>query len=44
MHASPFELAFSVMTRSGKVGYDDLKRRDPEFIRRYEESTPGGRL
>jgi anthraniloyl-CoA monooxygenase len=44
MHASPFELAFSVMTRSGKVGYDDLKRRDAEFIRRYEESTPGGRL
>jgi anthraniloyl-CoA monooxygenase len=44
MHASPLELAFSVMTRSGKVGYDDLKRRDAEFIRRYEESTPGGRL
>jgi anthraniloyl-CoA monooxygenase len=44
MHASPLELAFSVMTRSGKVSYDDLKKRDPEFIRRYEESTPGGRL
>jgi anthraniloyl-CoA monooxygenase len=39
MHASPMELAFSVMTRSGKVSYDDLQRRDPEFIRRYEEST-----
>ena len=44
LHASPMELAFSVMTRSGKVGYDDLKKRDPEFIRRYEESTPRGRL
>ena len=44
MHATPMELAFSVMTRSGKVTYDDLKRRDPEFIRRYEESTPRGRL
>jgi anthraniloyl-CoA monooxygenase len=44
LHASPLELAFSVMTRSGKVSYDDLKKRDPEFIRRYEESTPGGRL
>jgi len=51
MHASPMELAFSVMTRSGKVTYDDLKKRDPEFIRRYEErqadsrkSSPRGRL
>ena len=44
MHASPMELAFSVMTRSGKVSYEDLKKRDPEFIRRYEESTPRGRL
>lgn len=44
MHATPIELAFSVMTRSGKVSYEDLKRRDPEFIRRYEESTPRGRL
>ncbi len=44
MHASPMELAFSVMTRSGKVTYEDLKKRDPEFIRRYEESAPRGRL
>jgi anthraniloyl-CoA monooxygenase len=44
MHARPIDLAFSVMTRSGKVTYDDLKRRDPEFIRRFEESTPRGRL
>jgi anthraniloyl-CoA monooxygenase len=36
MHLSPMELAFSLMTRSGRVSYDDLKRRDPEFIRRYE--------
>ena len=42
MHASPIDLAFSVMTRSGKVSYEDLQRRDPEFIRRYEESTPRG--
>ncbi|MCA1578882.1 MAG: FAD-dependent monooxygenase [Acidobacteria bacterium] len=44
MHASPMELAFSVMTRSGKVTYQDLKKRDPEFIRHYEESAPRGRL
>lgn len=36
MHLTPVQLAFSLMTRSGRVSYDDLKRRDPEFIRRYE--------
>ncbi|HEX6285786.1 MAG TPA: FAD-dependent monooxygenase [Pyrinomonadaceae bacterium] len=49
MHASPMALAFSVMTRSGKVTYEELKKRDPEFIRRFEESrthdsSPRGRL
>jgi anthraniloyl-CoA monooxygenase len=38
MHLSPMELAFSVMTRSGRVTYEDLKKRDPDFIRRYEET------
>jgi anthraniloyl-CoA monooxygenase len=33
------ELAFSLMTRSGRVTYEDLKRRDPEFIARYEQSV-----
>jgi anthraniloyl-CoA monooxygenase len=36
MHLSPIELAFSLMTRSGRVSYEDLKRRDPEFIHQYE--------
>jgi anthraniloyl-CoA monooxygenase len=36
MHLSPIELAFALMTRSGKVDYEDLKRRDPEFISTYE--------
>lgn len=48
MNLSPMDLAFSVMTRSGRVTYEDLKKRDPEFIRRFDESrhesTPGGRL
>jgi anthraniloyl-CoA monooxygenase len=44
MDLSPMDLAFTVMTRSGKVTYEDLKRRDPEFIRRYDELAPGGRL
>ena len=36
MHLGVEELAFRLMTRSGRVSYDDLKRRDPEFIARYE--------
>jgi len=36
MHLSAIELAFALMTRSGRVDYEDLKRRDPEFIARYE--------
>jgi 2-polyprenyl-6-methoxyphenol hydroxylase-like FAD-dependent oxidoreductase len=38
MNLSPTELAYMLMTRSGKVSYEDLKRRDPEFIARYENS------
>ena len=34
---SPLELAYSLMTRSGRVSYEDLKRRDPEFIKRYAD-------
>ena len=36
MHLSPIELAYVLMTRSGRVSNEDLKRRDPEFIRRYD--------
>jgi anthraniloyl-CoA monooxygenase len=36
MHLRPIELAFVLMTRSGRVSYDDLKRRDPAFIEQYE--------
>lgn len=43
MHLSPIELAFALMTRSGKVNYEDLKRRDPEFIARYEARKTEGR-
>jgi anthraniloyl-CoA monooxygenase len=35
---SPVELAFALMMRSGRVSYEDLKRRDPEFISNYEAS------
>jgi anthraniloyl-CoA monooxygenase len=42
MHLSPLELAFSLMTRSGRVSYEDLKRRDPAFIRAYESASIRG--
>lgn len=41
MNLSPIDLAYALMTRSGRVDYEDLKRRDPAFIRKYEEA--GGR-
>jgi anthraniloyl-CoA monooxygenase len=44
MHLSPMELAYVLMMRSGRVTYDDLKRRAPEFIEQYESSNPRWRL
>lgn len=38
MQLSPTELALSLMTRSGRVTYEDLKRRDPVFIEQYENA------
>lgn len=38
MHLSPIELAFSAMTRSGRVSYEDLKTRSPEFVEKLEGS------
>ena len=35
MHLSPMELAYTLMTRSGRVTYEDLKRRDPKFAADY---------
>jgi anthraniloyl-CoA monooxygenase len=38
MHLTPIELACVLMTRSGKVDPESLRRRDPEFVAEYEES------
>jgi anthraniloyl-CoA monooxygenase len=35
MHLSPIELAYSLMKRSGRVDDDELRKRDPEFVREY---------
>jgi anthraniloyl-CoA monooxygenase len=42
MHLSPIELAYSLMTRSGRVDREELKRRDPEFIAAYEAEMVEG--
>ena len=34
----PAQLAYSLMTRSKRVTYESLKRRDPEFIKTYEKT------
>lgn len=38
MHLTPVALAYSLMTRSGRVSREDLKRRDPKFIATYESA------
>ena len=37
MNLSPIEVAYSLMTRSGRVDRDELMKRDPEFIASYEQ-------
>ena len=36
MSLSPIELAYVLMTRSGRVDRDEMRKRDPEFVARYE--------
>ena len=36
MHLSPLELAYSLMTRSGRVDNSELWKRDPLFMEAWE--------
>ncbi|MEP6911634.1 MAG: FAD-dependent monooxygenase [bacterium] len=38
MNLNPIELSYALMTRSGRVSYQDLKVRDPKFISTYESA------
>ena len=38
MHLSPLPFAYSLMTRSKRINYENLKRRDPAFIEAYERA------
>jgi anthraniloyl-CoA monooxygenase len=39
IHLPPTQFAFSLMTRSKRVTYESLKRRDPAFIAEYESHS-----
>lgn len=39
MHQTPLELAYALMTRSGRIDHEKLRRRDPAFIAEYERET-----
>ncbi len=36
VHLEPLPLTYELMTRSGKIDYDKLKKRDPEFVAEYD--------
>jgi anthraniloyl-CoA monooxygenase len=38
MHLEPLPFAYSLMTRSKRIDYENLKRRDPSFIEAYERA------
>ena len=37
MHLDPIPFAYNIMTRSNKIDYEKLKRRDPAFIAAYDD-------
>lgn len=39
MHLDPLPFAYSLMTRSKKIDYENLKKRDPEFIAAYQQGA-----
>lgn len=43
MQLNPIEVAYSLMTRSGRVGREELERRDPKFVAAYEAQKASSR-
>jgi anthraniloyl-CoA monooxygenase len=43
MHLAPLPFAYSLMTRSKKIDYENLRRRDPAFIAAYEAAIKSTR-
>ncbi len=42
LHLAPLPFAYSLMTRSGKVDFESVKRRDPQFAAAYEKHMEEG--
>ena len=42
MHLEPVELAYVLMTRSGRIDFETLRRRDPNFVAAYENAVKVG--
>ncbi|MDQ1591194.1 MAG: anthraniloyl-CoA monooxygenase [Pyrinomonadaceae bacterium] len=42
MHLAPLPFAYSLMTRSKKIDYENLRRRDPAFIAAYDKYMEQG--
>ena len=43
MHMDPLTLAYRLMTRSGKVDHEELRKRDPKFVAAWEKAGAEGR-
>lgn len=41
LHLHPLDLAYELMTRSGRIDHESLRRRDPEFVARYDAHHAG---
>ncbi len=41
LHLDPYPFAYKLMTRSGRIDHENLRRRDPEFIAAYEQAAGG---
>lgn len=39
MHLAPLAFAYKLMTRSGRIDHENLRRRDPQFVAAYERSV-----
>jgi anthraniloyl-CoA monooxygenase len=42
-HLDPLPFAYSLMTRSKRVDYESLRKRDPEFVAAYEAAVKAAR-
>jgi anthraniloyl-CoA monooxygenase len=39
MHLAPLSFAYNLMMRSKRIDHENLRKRDPEFVARFEEAN-----